>query len=315
VLSLLTRSSILALVLCGTLDAQEKKCTLVPQKPVYRVDDAEKVKFTLVNSGVSPVKLPPTSAWRIQKGTQVVYTPSDASGSEPLGPSESRSWMWNKRSSEDVAVLPGSYTIVVGPIGQGVSSYELKVDVALTPTGKLAGVRPMPLAKGNEWVFETGTATTTMRVTNYWAGSKWYQVSNFVGATRWCTLAGVTFPRLHTQMHPLTPTNAVALFRFGEEVGYTYPVLLESFEGGTKIRVGATQEGVETPAGAFGGCTRFDVVDRLEQGTGFISFWFAPGIGLVQYTKMKGDQRTLFRLRSARVRGDGDRVYTIGIKK
>lgn len=80
--------------------------------------------------------------------------------------------------------------------------------------------------------------------------------------------------------------------------------------GATNPRVGPTDATVVTRAGKFYGCNRLDVVGSTTAQFG--SFWFAPGIGLIQYSHRQGTNP--FRtpcLRDARIRGTDGARYTV----
>jgi len=79
-----------------------------------------------------------------------------------------------------------------------------------------------------------------------------------------------------------------------------YPVKLL----GAKMKVVALNETVSTPAGTFVGCYRLDLVT----GTGYRSFSFAPGVGLVRFVKGS----LTWKLHRAKIKGSDGEWYTLG---
>jgi len=82
------------------------------------------------------------------------------------------------------------------------------------------------------------------------------------------------------------------------------------------VEVGSTNETVVTPAGTFLNCYRLDVVYPFfsSVGHGYNSFFFAPGVGLVQYVAFSAsdDEDTTYRLHHAKIRALDGKVYRIG---
>jgi hypothetical protein len=75
--------------------------------------------------------------------------------------------------------------------------------------------------------------------------------------------------------------------------------------------VGATDQIAHTPAGRFP-CYRLDVVETNSASAPYGSFWFARGIGLVQFTARVNGAWQVFRLEKATIRGIDGVPYDIG---
>jgi len=210
-------------------------------------------------------------------------------------------------------VPKGSYTIEVGQLWLGGAQFTRSVTVALTPSGTIAGTNSFPLAVGNEWNYSAsssiGSPLSSMRVVQKWPNSNWFKVTNLIGMDRWATHQGAAKPTLFVIPHPLAKTIIQPLFRFRQKVGFKYTTSLESF---TYLMVGAKNETVVTPVGTFTGCYRIDVVISTIADGGYMAFWFAPGVGLVQYKRLWIGGPKLYKLESAKIQGSDNQQYGIG---
>lgn len=306
-----------ALVLSGVLwlasvaSAQSISVELTTDKPVYRAGTVGSVYIRVKNLSAQTVTLSGAAPWRIyNSGGQVV---ADLVWAGPLAPGQSREWAWTKRHMLTRNFVPtGTYTILSGPVIVGGTSRTLWRTIALTPSGNLAGTSRFPLWVGNTWTYQGAVAngplvSRTIQVTALlqW----WYRVTNLAGATRAAAMVGATYPSLLCS--PTRSGSGADLFRFNRPLYYSYTVDFAPFPPGAKFSVGATNETVQTPAGRFTGCYRLDVQGSGILAPQFGSFWFAPGVGLVQYVNPWTDGSKMMRLRYAKVRGSDGAWYTV----
>lgn len=260
--------------------------TLSTDRPVYKTGPIGVVEIRLKNLGKKVL----TATWSIRKDGQAIYA---ATVPSTVMPKQTKTWQWNMLDTESKPVGPGSYEVVVGALSR---------TIAITPTGSIAGSISFPLAVGNEWRYEpvgSGAPETTAVAIKQLS---WYWVTGLAGKDRWAAALGsnlVAFPSASGGIAPL--------FRFRRPLGYAYTT---NFAPGLELatmKVGSVDETVEAPAGTFTGCYRLDAV------SGQASFWFASGIGLVQYGKKWGGGMKKFRLRRADVWGTDGKQYTVGL--
>ena len=184
--------------------------------------------------------------------------------------------------------------------------------MALTPTGSLAGFSRFPLSAGNTWTHEGtspgGTfASQTMVVTDLFP---WlYRVTNLAGATRVVVMVGAVYPSLLCMS--TWSGSAADLFRFNRPFAYFYPVDFAPFTVGAECMVAPSNVTVHTPAGKFTGCYCLIVQAPGIRAREYASFWFASGVGLVQYVNPWTDGSKVMKLRHARLRGSDGAWYTI----
>ncbi len=295
----------LLLAAVSRAEAQESKVRLSTNQPVYKVGTGS-VTFTLKNEGTQPVQMG-VAPWSIWRGsTQVRNAGPQILILVLLAPGQSKSWTWDKTDLGGKAVAAGTYTIKVGPLWIGNSSFTRSLDIALTPSGKIAGTSSFPLAVGNEWKYSAGPSSNQKtKVTAQWTNSSWYKVTNLVGYDQWAQLSGSD---LWVIPHPMSMAPTSLLFRFNRPLGYT-------FTGGSKKwKVGATNETVVTPAGTFTGCYRLDFVlpTNAVLGAYYKSLLFAPGVGMVGYTHVTFEGTSVFRLKKLKLKGADGKVYIIG---
>jgi hypothetical protein len=245
--------------------------------------------------------------WTIYKGNQLVHSHISIMILGSIAPGQSKTWIWDMKNMSGKLVPAGSYTIKVGQLWLGDAQFTRSVTVALTPSGKLAGSSFFPLAVGNEWNYSTfpsigspGGLFEKMKVTT--KSGIWHKVTNLLGNDRWAKLSGGLYPTLSIW-------GPGDLFRFNRPVGYTYTVNNQWF---TKLKVGAKNVTVMTPAGTFKDCYRIDVAASAMADAGYGSFWFAPGVGLVQYETIWIGGSKLYKLDSAKIRGSDNKLYVIG---
>lgn len=265
---------------------------LTTDQPVYKSDVAGPVKITVRNDSSQIVHFGNSAPWKVLKGTQYIYTPPSQSVLLPLAPGQSKTFVWDKKRKNGNYANPGSYLIKAGPIilNGGVTE-TLTCTIAMTPTGNLGGTGYFPIDGGNRWVYHPlGPAPTgypeEMKVTlqdadgNSTDGS-WLNIMSLVGADRRAKLSGTTL-----YVAPASASIWKELFHFNRPLNYTYEISVEPYLPNAKIKVGALNETVEAPAGIFKGCYRLDVVSSSLADAGYGPFWFARGIGLVQYSKI-----------------------------
>lgn len=299
--------------------APSEKVSLAAEKAVYNSNASDPVKFTLKNNGQTSVTLSTPTPWSIWSGSKLVFSPISLMVLSTLGAGQSKTWSWDRKDMTGKKVGPGTYTIKVGTIWSGSSSFSKSVAVALTPTGKLAGSSSFPLAVGNEWKYQPGPSIVfpgpfgeTTKVTS--KSGDWYKVSGLLGATRSAKMSGVTYPTLSVMSFVGGDAWASKpLFRFNRALGYSYKVEVEPLLF-HKLKVGAKNATVVTPAGTFTGCYRLDALENVGADIGYTSFWFAKGVGLVQYGKIKFWGESLYQLSSAKIKGSDGKFYTIGQK-
>ncbi|MBI2900498.1 MAG: hypothetical protein HYY17_09950 [Planctomycetes bacterium] len=285
--------------------ADQAGVKLQAEKPVYKAGVAGDVKFTLTNNTADTITLSTPTPWSISKDDKLVYAPFSIMILGSVAPGQSKTWTWNKKGYGDEWVGAGTYTIKVGLIWAGGDPFSLTCDVALTPNGKLAGTSRFPLAVGNEWTYVSEMSQQeTMKVAYKWGD--WYWVKKLVGGSRWAHMSSSWQPTL---IVTTASDSTSPLFRFNRPVGYTYKVNVGFIK---KMKVGGTDETVNTPAGTFTGCYRLDVAENGAMDAGYGSFWFAPGVGLVQYTTIWiGGQHT-YRLHHAKIKGSDGKTYGFG---
>lgn len=305
-----------ALLVAGNAWAQEEsKVTLVAQKAIYKVGSGasvtaggstEGVTVTLFNGSSQTVNLSSAYPLTVKKNGVIVWAPYAILVLKPVAPGKSESFTWDKIDANTSWVKPGTYTITIGPLWLGNQMLYRSVDVALTSTGKLAGTSRFPLAVGNQWAYAFGSGSAaSMKVTK--KSGQWFGVKNLIGlGDRWARLNGVAQPTLLVKEGSAKP-----FFRFNCPVGYTYAVNLGAVN---KFKVGTVNATVATPAGTFTGCYRLDSVGSYIADAGYGSFWFAPGIGLVQYSEIWIGGEKLYKLRSAKIKGSDGATYLIGQK-
>lgn len=317
----LVRAFVAVLSVCGVAQAAQgidpvlpDKVELSVERSVHMAGVPGAVKFTLTNKSAGTIHLSSPAPFKILKGNKVVYAPITIMviWSVPLAPGESKSWSWDKKMFSGKWAPHGTYTIKVGPIFAPVATTtnHRSIDIALTPTGTLAGSNRFPLSVQNEWSFRSSFEITPafMKVTT--KKGSWFMVQNLLGGNRWV--------RMHSTQNALytSPTPSVmlhGLFRFGLSPGSSY---LVNVAGMGKLTVGSTNETVATPAGTFQNCYRLDVeyppIALVSQG--YKSFSFAPGVGLVQYVTFSPVGIVTYRLRHAKIRAFNGTMYRIGQK-
>ncbi len=293
------------------------KVYLKPEKSVYNANDSDPVKFTLKNDETSALFFSTVMPWSVKSGTTVVFMPYSGGLLSSLGAGQAKTWSWDRRDMNGAKVGAGTYKIKVY-FSMGSVALTKSVFVAITPNGLIAGVSRFPLSVGNQWIYGIGNSignpgyvTETSEVTAK-SGGDWYKVKGLVGAARWAKLSGATFPKLFvlgvTGGSAATPR---LLFGFNRPLGYSYTINVP----GTfiqELEVGETNETVVTNAGTFTGCYRLDAMQSFGTNSGYSSFWFARGIGLVQYGKVTLGGTKLYRLHSARVQSWNGKFYSIG---
>lgn len=291
-------------------EAQQSEVKLTTDRPVYKLGSGM-VTLTLTNGGTGTIGTNSPNPWVIYRGDQIVFAPISILIVGSLTPGQSKSWGWDMKDMGGLPVTAGSYTVKVGPLWSGYtgnSGFSLSKTIALTPSGKIAGSSRFPLKVGNEWnygaVTSSGGLNQSMKVTT--KSENWYKVTNLVGMNRWARLTSSSKPTLFVSSQPSDPS--ARLFRFNQPVGYTYTTNMETF---TQLKVGAIDETVETPAGMFLGCYRLDVAASTIADGGYGSFWFAPGVGLVQYSKPWIGGTNFYRLVSVTIQGSDGKVYTL----
>jgi len=293
------------------------KCRLTPKKPAHRIKEGTPVRFSLRNGHWdTPATMPGPAHWSVWKGQVLVYSPiTSTSGPITVKPGEAHSWEWVKVDSDGKLVSPGSYTLKVGPIIQGSLTFDLQCDVALTESGTIAGLVPLPLMNGNEWEYahSKGSATPMKMTVSSLPPSYpgWFRVKNFVGKSMLCKIIGATKSVLYTSKSLKGTTSAEPLLDFGQNAGHMYDVSKSGF-GKTRVVVNSTSDTAMTPVGGIPECFVF----RAEQkgpGSRFGFFvWFAPGLGVAEYVTEGTLHPGEYRLRRAKVIGLDGRPYSIG---
>jgi len=303
-----------------TIDPPLTGVTLTAEQSVHKAKSPGAVKFTLTNQSSQTLHIDHIAPYEVLKGNKSFYAPlTILVAPSPLNPGQSLSWSWDKKSSNGKWAPPGTYTIKVGPIFTPVATSQnyRSIDIALTPTGTLGGSSMFPLGVSNEWSFQPNTSanSTLSKVTT--KKGQWYMVQGLLGANRWVRMHSIS-NTLHTAPKPSTAIQT--LFRFGLAQGSSYSTNLA---GMWKMTVGSTNETVVTPAGTFNNCYRLDVeyLPTALVSKGYKSFYFAPGVGLVQYVMFGTDEVTIWwnevtiwSLHHAKVRAFNGMLYRIGQK-
>jgi len=120
--------------------------TFVAHKNVYA--QGEYVTFTITNTGTATINLPSTAPWWVEdtETGMTVYFPIAAQVVTPLGPGQSRYWIWDQSDSRGEQVSLGAYRI--GIHWDGMTSYTQEFEVCLvapTPTPTVTST-PTPTA-------------------------------------------------------------------------------------------------------------------------------------------------------------------------
>lgn len=291
-----------ALLSAGNLWGAQVQVTT--DKPVYKSGASGKVYFTVKNTGSEMVRFQNTY-WMILNGGTIF-----ASAAGPyfeLPPGASMTWNWNKKYGTGTFAPAGTYylwvNMTVGIMNK--SSYRW---FSLTPTGRIAGTNRFPLSVGDNWQYTINDSNQTTYQYTYQQDGNWFRVSNLLDTLRWVQRTGTT---LYTK--PDTTGAVGPLFRFSRPLGFTYSVAVGSLNG--LLKVGATSETVETPAGKFTGCYRLDVVSPNASLNGYLSFWFHAGTGLVQVARQDAGQLQMLKLQYAKIRGSDGQDYRLGFVK
>lgn len=264
----------------------------------------------------------PVSFWpgiKVTQGTKIVL---DTFGPFliPLGSGQKMIvGEWDKKDERGKFVPAGTYTISGAILLEDGSTKYVSTTIALTPTGRIAGTSLFPLAVGNAWVYEReggevefmqAPPSQMMKVTSIKNG--WASVENLAFQSRSVRMTGgMTKPTLQTK----TEKTVRDLFRFHGQKYQPYPFLApdDVLQGILTVDM-KDEDIVTTPAGTFTGCTRVTVVESMSgYDTSYDSFWFTPGIGLVQYSFLNwtGDSMR-YSLSRATLKGSDGKTYTIG---
>jgi len=292
------------------------------EKAVHKAKSPGVVKFTLINNSPYTVSINVTAAfWVRNHKLEVVHKPSSSNEMNApiaLPPGTSYSWNWNKKSSKNNKwAPPGTYEILVGPII--VSDWNVyinrNIDIALTPTGTIAGSSMFPLSVGNEWTYlpNWGGGLPGIWVSEAVTEKNgvWYRVHGLLNTDYWARMVP-SVNKTKKLMVGDEPSSATTLFDFGADWLSMYSINDMWIYG---VKLMSKNETVETPAGTFKNCYRFSLqyLPNGLHGQGFKSFWFAPGVGLVKYTTIGNGHRT-FSLYHAKIRASNGVVYNIGRK-
>jgi len=299
--------TVISILIGAAARSEAHQSSLSTDKPVYTVGGIDPVEITLVHNGL------PSSAslsWSIKFGSRTVLkAPKGILG--PLAPGEKRTWKWNKKNSFGKSVKSGTYTVVVSDGSQ----INAALMIALTPSGRIAGASWFPLMAGNRWTYDHASSDglgpqQSMKVLTKNIDSDWYLVENLAGIYGWAHMAGGALPILYAGS-PASFATAHPLFRFEQPLKYAYPLSFPAFPPGSIMRVKAVNQSVVTPAGTFHGCYRLDVQPPGSLWA-TMKFYFAPGIGLVQYERFQTFEFVIHRLHQATLRGTDGVWYTIG---
>lgn len=300
-----------AVMAVGFVWADTEGVTLTTDKPVYKVGPTGgPVTITIKNTSSETVPIvndPPFKVVTTQK--QVLYPSLVKKVVLSLEPGASMTFYWKKKGLNGEFVKPGSYTIVL-------NTASTSRTIALTPTGTIASKSPFPLSVGNQWEYNNHYNTISgqpkvLKVTDSTVQGMavWYKTSNLLDGDPWVTLVGTKKPTLRMGI----PNGITNLFQFGQPKGHSYSVYGFAWTNGG-MKVGATNEKVVTPAGTFMNCYRLDVTKTIVADDGYSQFWFAPGIGLVQYSTFWIGGSQIHALERAAIKGTDGKVYTISAK-
>jgi len=184
-------------------------------------------------------------------------------------------------------------------------------DVPLTPSGTLAGTQLFPLSMGNGWLYSASGTSRTVWLKSKMSG--WFRVMHLLHpiGSNWFTVTQGTQPTVYATASAAIGSKVSALFKLNRPVGTSWTVKLSGLLSNVTLKVVANNEKVVTPAGTFTGCYRLDAKNNAMD-AGYSSFWFAPGVGLVQYGKVWIGGVQLYRLHRAKVRGSDGKVYAFG---
>lgn len=240
----------------------------------------------------------------------------------PLHPKQSKTFTWDKKTlsgGKRVFVPAGSYTFKIGPFTKGSSNtLGFSWTVALAPSGKLDKDKMFPVSVGNLWSYRrqgTANATVFPKTEVMTLTSKsfcgWTKAVNLAANDR--TVLYGTLDTVYADVEGLSKP----LFMFGRRKGFTYSfdVPGDPLEGW--FRIAGIRETIVTPAGKFTGCYVIEVEESISGAdTSFGKFWFAPGVGLIQYSILpEGGPTVTYSLQYATIRGLDKKMYTIGFPK
>jgi len=226
-----------AAVAQGVSASPQLQVRLTASEPVYKRGSAGGVQFTLTNGTSQTLIMSTPNPWSIYRGSQAVFSPISIMVLGQIAPGKSKTWSWNMKDMSGKLVPPGSYTIKVGQLWLGNDQFARSITVAVTPTGKIAGSSPFPLALDNEWGYVAGPGlfggpgsySTTTVVSN---SGTWYSIKNVVGKDRWAKLSGGSKPTLFVMAKVGGDgVMSVPFFRFNRPLGYTYTVLGDALAG------------------------------------------------------------------------------------
>ena len=290
------------IVAVGAMAQNEPKVLLTTDAPIYKIG-AGSVKIAVQNIGTSAMSLSNPGPWAVYNvaGTKLVYTPITIQIPITLDPGQQTSWTWDQKSLSGKPVPSGTYRVTLR-----VGTSKFSCWIALTPTGKIAGSSYFPLRVGNQWSYSGTSQNSYLAVGQQQPNSQWFQLKGVFGNS-WVRLEmgqkQTLFVKKGASIQPL--------FRFGLLWKFWYPI---KFGGMSGLMAGALNETVVTPAGIFLGCYRLDATESDGAPLGFSSFWFARGVGLVQYSKLAPGGNKVFRLREATLKGTDGKTYTLGRK-
>jgi len=241
---------------------------LVPNSAVHKAGSGGAVKVTLENRGSQPLIL---SGWEVRKGASpVLQAPLQGVGAL-LQPGQVLSFRWNKRTSNGEWVKSGSYRILAHVhVGAG-DPKVFGVTVALTPSGKLAGSNPYPLAVGNKWTYRNQQGVLSISEVTSSSEGGWYRMTNPPAGTGWVAVTGTTYPILWVW----DGNTARPFFRFRRPTGTEWQTGLPFYK---TLRVAATKVTLANGLGVFKNCSQIGTPPGLSSR----SWWFAPGFGTVK---------------------------------
>lgn len=289
---------------------------LTTGKLVYQSGStAGKVQFTLVNDSSSPVTLNNATTWKVLQIKQVVVSDRAATPKGTvlkLQKGQSQSWVWDKKDSKGNWVTSGTYTILMDPITlSNGSKIPLYQTVALTPDGRIDGKNEFPLHLGNRWEYR-GMDGTLDKMYVSLAGKDpknqqpWFKVNHLLGAGRFVRIYGKTHRSLMAS--PQATGGVSEMFRFNAKIGTTYKINFAPFLQNAKMSVHAVNGVFDTRAGRFTNCYELKTWNK-----GYMTFAFAPGVGLVHYQRPVNGKLVTFSLEHATVFGTpSNKLYTIG---
>lgn len=300
-----------------------KDVRLAVNQSVHQVGTPGDVVFTFENpKGRKLTYLSDFNIYNVKDTKAPVYTYRIPTDVKVLAPGRPNQFKWDKRGKDGVWAPAGTYFASISAIAQsGAKPTVFDPMVALTPTGRVAGANLFPIAAQSVWRFrpqgaEDNKESEEIRIDR--AAGAWHPlVTGFLGAGGQSVALQSSGAAVTAMLRGAGGAEITGdLFRFDRRVGESFTVNLPGLLEDATLKVAAVNAVVFTPVGKLAGCLRFDVVRSKPALRSFGAFWFAPGLGLVEYSSRVNDAVgrgwRVFQLWRATVVGSDGQRYSMG---